>query len=88
MLAEGWRSLNSQEKTFLYKDGSRGSRHLIYDSLDEMRAFVKSNGDVGLLQYQNWVVMCGDKCFKKAGQEMITHGGSHFMEVLIPFVKI
>ena len=88
VLAEGWRVLNSQEKTFLYKDGSRGTRHLIYDSLDEMRTFVKGNGDVGLLQYQNWVVMCGDKCFKKAGQEMITHGGSHFMEVLIPFVKI
>ena len=88
VLAEGWRSLNSQEKTFLYKDGSRGTRHLIYDSLDEMRMFVKSNDEVGLLQYQNWVVMCGDKCFKKAGQEMITHGGSHFMEVLIPFVKI
>ena len=88
VLAEGWRSLNSQEKTFLYKDGSRGTRHLIYDSLDEMRTFVKSNDEVGLLQYQNWVVMTGDKCFKKAGQEMITHGGSHFMEVLIPFVKI
>lgn len=88
VLSEGWRSLNSQEKTFLYKDGSRGTRHLIYDSLDEMRTFVKSNDEVGLLQYQNWVVMCGDKCFKKAGQEMITHGGSHFMEVLIPFVKI
>lgn len=88
VLAEGWRILNSQEKTFLYKDGSRGTRHLIYDSLDEMRTFVKSNDEVGLLQYQNWVVMSGDKCFKKAGQEMITHGGSHFMEVLIPFVKI
>lgn len=88
VLAEGWRNLSSQEKTFLYKDGSRGTRHLIYDSLDEMRAFVKSNDEVGLLQHQNWVVMTGDKCFKKAGQEMITHGGSHFMEVLIPFVKI
>jgi hypothetical protein len=53
-----------------------------------MRAFVQSNDEVGLLLHQNWVVMTGDKCFKKAGQEMITHGGSHFMEVLIPFVKI
>lgn len=88
VLSNGWRNLTSQEKTFLYKDGSRGTRHLIYDNLDEMKEFVTKNTEMTFLTHQNWAVMTGDRCFKKGGQEMITHGGSHFLEVLIPFVKL
>jgi hypothetical protein len=88
VLSNGWRNLTSQEKTFLYKDGSRGTRHLIYDNLDEMKEFVAKNAEMTFLTHQNWAVMTGDRCFKKGGQEMITHGGSHFLEVLIPFVKL
>ena len=61
---------------------------MIYDNLDEMKEFVTKNAEMAFLTHQNWTVMSGDRCFKKGGQEMITHGGSHFLEVLIPFVKL
>ena len=53
-----------------------------------MKEFVTKNAEMTFLTHQNWAVMTGDRCFKKGGQEMITHGGSHFLEVLIPFVKL
>lgn len=34
---------------------------------------------------QGLVGMETDKCFKSA--DCITHGGSHFLEVVIPFIK-
>lgn len=88
LLSRGWRNLTSGEKTFLYKDGSRGTRHLIYENLDEMNAFRASNPDAEMVQHQNWLAFSGNQCFQKAGAEMITHGGTHFLETVIPFVKI
>ena len=88
LLSRGWRNLTSGEKTFLYKDGSRGTRHLIYENLDEMKAFRANNPDAEMVQHQNWLAFSGNQCFQKAGAEMITHGGTHFLETVIPFVKI
>lgn len=88
LLSRGWRNLTSQEKTFLYKDGSRGTRHLIYENLTEMQGFVANNPDAEMVQHQNWLAFSGNQCFQKTGAKMITHGGTHFLEVIIPFVKI
>ena len=88
LLSKGWRNLTSQEKTFLYKDGSRGTRHLIYDNLNEMKEFVDANPDAEMIQYQNWLAFRGNQCFQKHGADKITHGGTHFLEVIIPLVKI
>lgn len=86
--AHKWRALNSQEKTFLYQNESRGSRHLIYQDHNALISFLNNNIDVRDEQmvHENWTVWRTTKCFKN--HDEITHGGSHFLEVVIPFVKI
>lgn len=88
VLSHGWRGLNSQEKTFLYKDGSRGTRHLIYNDVAPMNDFIAANPEVSgdWMQGDKWLVWRANLCFKASG--CITHGGSHFLEVVIPFIKI
>lgn len=75
-------------KTFLYKDESRGKRHLIYQDFDPQEQFIDLNVDIRneLLVHEKWIVWRTAKCFKN--QDLITHGGSHFLEVVIPFVTI
>lgn len=88
VLSKGWRALTQVEKVFLYKDGSRGKRHLIYNYIEEYQRFTKENGELGLLAHNNWLCMRNSMCFAKNNERMITHGGSHFEEVVIPFIKI
>lgn len=88
ILSHGWRGLNSQEKTFLYKDGSRGTRHLIYNDVAAMNDFIAENTEVSdnWMHGDKWLVWRTNQCFKAS--DCITHGGSHFLEVVIPFIKI
>lgn len=86
--ASPWRLLNSHEKTFLYEKESRGNRHLIYSNNDYLKQFVAENEDIknDLLIKDNWAVWRNTKSFSnKIG---ITHGGAHFLEVVIPFIII
>ena len=77
------------EKVFLYKDGSRGKRHLIYNNKVEQDSFFEVNkAEIPLLLHEDWLAVRNDACFENEGQTIITHGGSHFMEMVIPFVKI
>ena len=86
--SQPWRSLSPQEKTFLYKNNSRGTRHLIYDNADYKKMFLEANQDVRdkWLEHENWIVWRNDRCF--SNKSMITHGGSHFFELAIPFITI
>ena len=86
--ARGWRPIKQEEKVYLFKDGSRSARHLIYTDLTEQSRFVQDNTDLDLLSHENWLCMRDDRCFSNAKTKEITHGGSHFMEVAIPFIKI
>ncbi len=86
--AQGWRTLTQTEKVFLYKDGSRGARHLIYNNKDEQKQFAENHPDLQLLVHDNWMSIRGNQCFARECTNMITHGGSHFMEVVIPWIKI
>lgn len=89
ILSHEWRKLSQVEKVFLYKDGSRGKRHLIYNNKEEQASFLEQNkGDVPLLSHDNWMAIRDNACFDNKNQTIITHGGSHFMEVVIPFIKI
>ena len=87
-LSYGWRNISTVEAVFLYKDGSRGRRHLIYNNVEEQERFYKDNKEHPLLKHDNWIAIRDDSCFAREGEIMITHGGSHFMEVVIPFVKL
>ncbi|MDD2247193.1 MAG: PglZ domain-containing protein [Proteiniphilum sp.] len=88
IMAHSWRALNSQERTFLYEKESRGSRHLIYSNATYLDNFIQNNPEIHkeLLVHDNWAVWKNSRCFK--GKDEITHGGSHFLEVIIPFVTI
>ncbi|SCD21067.1 hypothetical protein PSM36_2262 [Proteiniphilum saccharofermentans] len=88
IMARSWRALDSQERTFLYQKESRGSRHLIYSNTDYLDKFIQNNPDIHneLLVHNNWAVWRNNRCFK--GKDEITHGGSHFLEVLVPFITI
>ena len=87
-LSYGWRPISQVEAVFLYKDGSRGRRHLIYNSKEELERFYNQNKAHPLLKHDNWLAIKDNSCFAKEGEIMITHGGCHFMEVVIPFVKL
>lgn len=88
VLSHGWRSLTTAEKVFLYKDGSRGMRHLIYNNEDEQNRFYAENIDLQLIKHDNWMAIRNDSCLAKEDKITITHGGSHFMEMVIPLIKI
>lgn len=87
---QGWRRLTNQEKTYLYNSDSRGSRHLIYTEEIHKLNFLNENELLKdyIFEKGNWIVFKNRFCFKNFPSVEITHGGSHFMEVLIPFVKI
>jgi hypothetical protein len=88
IMAHSWRPLNSQERTFLYEKESKGSRHLIYSNATYLDNFIQNNSEIHkeLLVHDNWAVWKNSRCFK--GKDEITHGGSHFLEVIIPFITI
>lgn len=88
VLSHGWRPLTRVEKVFLYKDGSRGARHLIYKDIDEQQRFFNDNNQLPMLRHDNWLAIKNDRCFANEYKDMITHGGSHFLEVVIPFIII
>ena len=88
VLSKGWRALSQVEKVFLYKDGSRGKRHLIYNNEEEYLRFTRENGELGMLAHDHWLCMRNNLCFARNNERMITHGGCHFEEVVIPFIKI
>lgn len=88
IMAHRWRALNTQEKTLLYEKESKGSRHMIYAKSEYLNNFLLMNKEIEseLLVHDNWAVWRNAKCFK--GKDEITHGGSHFLEVVVPFIII
>lgn len=89
VLSHGWKPISAADKVFLYKDGSRGKRHLIYNNSEHKETyFAAHSGEINLLSHDTWLSVRDDSCFDRKGQQMITHGGSHFWEVVIPFATI
>lgn len=86
--SEGWRKLTSQEKVYVYGDGSRGMRHLIYDDTHGMDELYEQMDHDQVWRHDDWMVWRNRKSFSSNGCQEITHGGCHFLEVLIPFIKI
>ena len=88
VLSTGEAPLTSAEKTHLFQDGSRGARHLIYEAEAPMQEFLSNHGPESFLVHDNWLAYRGEQSFNKAGKRQITHGGSHLLEVAIPFITI
>ena len=88
VLATGEGTLSSAEKTHLFADGSRGARHLIYDDSAPMQELLSARDASDFLVHDNWLAYRGTAAFAKPGKHQITHGGSHLLEVAIPFIEI
>ena len=86
--ATGWRKLTSQEKVYVYKDGSNGKRHLIYDNLNGMDELYGQMDHEQVWRHDEWIVWRNRNSFSSNGCQEITHGGCHFLEVLVPFIKM
>ena len=86
--SQAWGNLSSQEKAALYETGSRGLRHLIFNSQSTMQHFLESHQDVinDWLIHGDSIVWRNNKCF--GNDNCITHGGSHMLELLVPLVTI
>lgn len=87
--AKGWRSLKGKEKLGTSKSGSRSLRHLEYSDQWIADEFINNNPDLGdaIVREENVIYLTNNLSFSSE-EEMVTHGGSYILEVVIPFVKI
>lgn len=85
--AQPWRNLKQEEKNTLLRS-SRGTRHLIYERPDYLQLFLQANPDIvpSLRLSDRYAVWKDSRSFKN--DISITHGGSHFMEMIVPFIEI
>ncbi len=86
------RSLNylgSKEKLGTNKSGSRSLRHLEYSDSWLKEQFMANHIDwiPFLGQDKNTIYIKNDFAFS-TDRSIVTHGGSHFLEVLIPFITL
>lgn len=86
------RSLNylgAKEKLGTNKSGSRSLRHLEYSDTWLKDQFLANHADwiPYLGQDNNTIYIKNDFAFSTDGS-IVTHGGSHFLEVLIPFITL
>jgi len=88
--ASGWRGLSAREKLGQrHKSGSRGERHLEYSEQFLFDEFVKNNPDIqkSIVREEHAIYFKDNLSFSKKNQ-LVTHGGAHFLEVVVPFVRI
>lgn len=87
--ARGWRGLNDQEKVGTKKSGSKSQRHVEYAKQSQSDDFMNSNPDLkdSVVRHDGAIYFSGDLCFSRE-KTLVTHGGAHILEVLIPFIEI
>lgn len=89
ILTNGWRGLNSREKLGTNKSGSRSQRHIEYTNKISADDFLAANPEIqySVVREDNAIYFKNNFNFSSK-DSVITHGGSHFLEVIIPFIKI
>lgn len=88
--AKGWRNLQQIERFGANRSGSRSKRHLEY-YVDESLAnkFLSKNPELKKkIKKDDSVLYLQDNSAFSNDESLVTHGGRHLTEVLIPFVKI
>lgn len=85
--ATGLNSLSHRQTLGTNKSGSRSLRHLEYSETWLKDKFLNDNQDWKpfLGETVNTIFVKNDNAFT-SNQKIITHGGSHILEVLIPFI--
>ncbi|WP_027125065.1 PglZ domain-containing protein [Gelidibacter mesophilus] len=87
--AKGWRGLNGKEKLGTNKSGSRSERHLEYSEKRLKDEFLDNNPELidSVVQEEQAIYFKDDLSFSRR-DDLVTHGGAHFLEVVIPFIEI
>lgn len=87
--AKGWRGLLGNEKLGTNKSGSRSERHLEYSEKWLSDDFMKNNPELkdSVVMEDQAIYFKDDKSFSRK-ESLVTHGGAHLLEVLIPFIEI
>ena len=86
--SHAWGNLSQQDKVQLYEDNSRGRRHLIFNNQVAMQQFLERHpeDDEHWLTHGDYVIWRNNQCF--GNEDKITHGGSHMLEMIVPFITI
>jgi len=87
--ARGWRSLTGREKLGANKSGSKSERHLEYSNKSLYENFIKNNQELesSIVKEDQTIYFKDDLSFSR-DESLVTHGGAHLLEMLIPFAKI
>lgn len=87
--AKGWRGLLGNEKLGTNKSGSRSERHLEYSEKWLTDDFINNNPELkdSIVMEDQAIYFKDDKSFSRK-ESLVTHGGAHLLEVLIPFIEI
>jgi hypothetical protein len=87
--AKGWRGLKGREKLGTNKSGSRSERHIEYTDQWLSDEFILNNPELKdvIVVEKNVIYFKNDLSFSSK-DTLVTHGGAHLLEVLIPFIEI
>lgn len=87
--AKGWRSLLGREKLGTNKSGSRSQRHIEYSEQWLSDEFINNNPELksSIVMEDQAIYFKNDLSFSRE-ETLVTHGGAHLLEVLIPFITI
>lgn len=87
--AKGWRGLQGREKLGTNKSGSRSERHIEYTEQWLSDEFMTNNPDLkdSVVMDDQAIYFKTDLSFSRK-DTLVTHGGAHLLEVLIPFIEI
>ena len=87
--AKGWRGLQGREKLGTQQSGSRSKRHLEYTEEWLFEEFMASNPELrNSLSTENQSIYIKDNLSFSSEDTLVSHGGAHLLEVLIPFIEI
>ena len=76
------KTLQSVDRCPFTKDCTPGIRAEYLNNFVNENATIKPN----LFVHDNWAIWRNTQSFES--KDLITHGGAHFLEVVIPFIKI
>jgi hypothetical protein len=87
--AKGWRGLQGREKLGTNKSGSRSERHIEYSEQWLSDEFMANNPELinSVVMEDQAIYFKSDLSFSRK-DILVTHGGAHLLEVLIPFIEI
>ncbi len=87
--AKGWRGLKGREKLGTHKSGSRSQRHIEYSEQWLYDELIDNNPELRESVFQENHAMYHKTDLSFSNKEsLVTHGGAHLLEVLIPFIEI